>query len=469
MARWATRSATGGALTLALSVPASAIAAAPEAEASASTASRPTGRKDGWIHQHTPRRNNWQLGVAAGLFAPSLGADLRADGTEFKNFARVAGDLAVRGGYYPLRWLGVELEGTLMPGATYHDKRRVLFYGFRGQVIAQLPFWRVVPFASLGGGVLGVSSDARAVGDDADGMWSWGGGVKVHLTRAIGLRVDVRTSLTDKFIERDFADSEEYLVGLVVRLGPKPNKKPLDAPADRDGDGFADDDDKCPDEAGIAPDGCPVRDADGDGIDDDHDKCPAEPGEPPYGCPKTDGDGDGFDDDEDACPAEPGIAPDGCPEADTDGDGLQDSIDECLDEPENFNGFEDEDGCPDQVPQDVKKLTGAIEGIGFETGSAVIRKESRATLDAVVATLGEHPQIRIEIAGHTDSTGTYDRNLALSRDRAEAVRDYLVEHGIDASRLQTRGAGPDEPRETNLTEEGRAANRRIEFTVLPPS
>ena len=479
MASWVNKATTGWALAVSLCLPAAAAAAGPKAGASASAATEtatssseggPAKAKDGWIHRHGPRRNNWQLGIAAGVLAPSLGADLRADGIEFKNFARVAGDLALRGGYYPLRWLGIELEGNLMPGATYHDKRRVLFYGFRGQVIAQLPFWRVVPFAALGGGVLGVSSDANAVGNDADGMWAWGGGVKVHLTRAIGLRLDVRTSLSQKYDARDFADSEEYLLGLVVRLGPKPKDEPApERPSDRDGDGFADDQDTCPREPGVAPDGCPVRDADGDGIDDDQDKCPAEPGDPPHGCPNEDADGDGFDDDEDACPEEPGVSPDGCPEADTDGDGLQDSLDKCIDDPENFNGFEDEDGCPDEVPKDVKKLTGSIEGITFETGSAVIRKSSAATLDDVVRILGEHPQIRIEIAGHTDSTGSYDHNLALSEQRANAVRDYLVDKGIDTGRLQTRGAGPDEPRDTNLTAEGRAANRRIEFTILPPT
>jgi OOP family OmpA-OmpF porin len=79
--------------------------------------------------------------------------------------------------------------------------------------------------------------------------------------------------------------------------------------------------------------------------------------------------------------------------------------------------------------------------------------------------LNDHPSIRIEISGHTDNVGTRERNQQLSGDRANSVRDYLVSKGIDASRITTRGAGPDEPVAENKTAAGRQKNRRIEFKI----
>ena len=129
---------------------------------------------------------------------------------------------------------------------------------------------------------------------------------------------------------------------------------------DRDGDGLKDDVDKCPD----APedfdgfedeDGCPDPDNDRDGIPDVDDKCPNVPGPPPDGCPVTsvtDRDGDGIPDKLDKCPDDPedfdGFEDaDGCPDLDNDKDGILDVDDLCPNEPEDFDGFEDSDGCPD--------------------------------------------------------------------------------------------------------------------------
>jgi OOP family OmpA-OmpF porin len=435
--------------------------------ASSETSGKATAPEDegNGIRRHRPRRNMWEVGVSGGVFIPSRGVDLRADGQEFKQFRKVNADIALRGGYYPLRLLGVEIEGTVMPGGqTLVDEQSALFWTVRGSAVLQLPLFRIVPFATLGGGVLGVSSDPAAVGNDVDGFWAWGGGVKFNITRHIGLRFDARTNLSQKYIERDFADSEEYLLGLVVRLGPKPKPK-KEEPSDRDGDGFLDPDDKCPDVPGVEPDGCPVKDTDGDGIDDPQDECPTVPGDPPTGCPPGDKDEDGFTDDVDACPEEPGVEPDGCPVRDTDGDGLLDDIDQCVEEPETQNGFEDDDGCPDEVPDEVKKFTGTIEGIFFETAKATIRAKSRPKLDEAAEVLSKYPNLEIEISGHTDARGKRDYNVDLSQRRAESVRDYLVEKGVAAERLSVRGAGSDEPRDTNKTKAGRAQNRRIEFKI----
>jgi OOP family OmpA-OmpF porin len=83
-----------------------------------------------------------------------------------------------------------------------------------------------------------------------------------------------------------------------------------------------------------------------------------------------------------------------------------------------------------------------------------------------VAVLTQYPELRIEISGHTDNVGDLQKNTELSEQRAGAVKDYMVGKGIDAARVHTRGAGPNEPVADNSTDKGRQANRRIEFKLL---
>ncbi|MCB9705020.1 MAG: OmpA family protein [Myxococcales bacterium] len=178
-------------------------------------------------------------------------------------------------------------------------------------------------------------------------------------------------------------------------------------------------------------------------------------------------------DQEDKCPDEPGPKEtQGCPIKDTDGDGLPDPgqgvtpEDKCPTEPETDNNYQDEDGCPDEIPKAVTKFTGAIRGINFDVDKDTIKKNSTKTLDAAVQVLKDFPDVRIEISGHTDSDGSADHNRDLSRRRAEAVKQYLVDKGIEGKRIETRGAGPDEPVADNKTARGKAQNRRIEFKLL---
>lgn len=107
-----------------------------------------------------------------------------------------------------------------------------------------------------------------------------------------------------------------------------------------------------------------------------------------------------------------------------------------------------------------------LEGILFESGSATLEAESGPRLDRVVEYMTHRPSVRLRIAGHTDNVGNPARNQALSAERAEAVRDYLVAHGIDAGRLEAVGFGDTQPVASNDTEEGRAQNRRIEAIEL---
>jgi OOP family OmpA-OmpF porin len=233
-------------------------------------------------------------------------------------------------------------------------------------------------------------------------------------------------------------------------------------PSDRDNDSVNDERDMCPDQAGPAPDGCP--DSDGDGIFDNKDACPKEAG-PGCGCPLKDRDGDHFVDELDKCPDQAGPL-EGCPDTDPDRDGIVGDADKCPNQAETVNGFEDGDGCPDVVPEKVRKFTGVIKGIEFDRNGDHIRPGSTATLDNAVLILNEFPSLRIMISGHTDSDGVRDYNIDLSQRRAAAVKDYLVSKGIADSRIETRGAGPDEPIDDNKTKAGKQRNRRIEFKLL---
>jgi len=107
-----------------------------------------------------------------------------------------------------------------------------------------------------------------------------------------------------------------------------------------------------------------------------------------------------------------------------------------------------------------------LEGVYFDNDSAKLRPASVATLDKAVAALNRRASISVEVAAHTDSSGSNAYNLALSERRAASVKNYLVAHGIDASRLSSRGYGESQPVVSNASKEGRAKNRRVELRVM---
>jgi len=105
--------------------------------------------------------------------------------------------------------------------------------------------------------------------------------------------------------------------------------------------------------------------------------------------------------------------------------------------------------------------------VTFALNSAKLNPQFDDVLDKLANTLLEYNQTVIQIAGHTDSTGTHAYNMKLSLERAESVKAYLVSRGVPPARLVTIGAGPDYPIASNATEEGRAENRRVEITIVP--
>lgn len=260
-------------------------------------------------------------------------------------------------------------------------------------------------------------------------------------------------------------------------------------PPDSDGDSIADAADSCPNEpedfdqfADI--DGCPDTDNDGDEIPDKVDRCPDVPEdiEGVYdedGCPENgiaDADEDTIVDQEDKCPNEAEDVDefeddDGCPDRDNDRDGIQDWKDQCRAERETINGVNDEDGCPDEgsglTEMENDRIT--IKGtVLFEIGSATMKQESKPMLDQVALQILAHVEIRrIRVEGHTDNVGADEKNLYLSQDRADSVRQYLISRGVAPERLEAVGYGETRPIDTNDTLRGRTRNRRVEFLILP--
>lgn len=402
-----------------------------------------------WLHRWAPERNTFEGGVWGGMIIPArdlelFEADRDLPRQGFRPYDRVAPDVGLRAAYFPIRHFGLEVEGGVMPART--EGLNATLWTVRGHVVGQLGLWSITPFALIGAGAFSVSSPRYSVGNDVDAGLHLGLGVKAYLNRYLMLRLDLRDIITARRgVAKGATNTIEILLGLSVVLGRKrdvddPGKPPEPAKdSDRDGDGIVDRKDQCPDEPGPAPTGCP---------------------------PPGDRDGDGFLDPDDKCPDEPGIAPDGCPDRDPDKDGILNPDDKCPTDPENKNGFEDTDGCPDTIPSDIEQFEGTLEGVNFDFGKDTLRRESMTKLDKAVEIMSKHPSVKVEISGHTDSVGGRETNMNLSQRRADAVKRYLVEKGIAADRIETRGAGPDEPIDSNKSDSGRARNRRIEFKVL---
>jgi outer membrane protein OmpA-like peptidoglycan-associated protein len=254
---------------------------------------------------------------------------------------------------------------------------------------------------------------------------------------------------------------------------------------DNDKDGILDDADKCPNEPETKngyqdEDGCPdatTFDRDGDRIPDDVDKCPDDPEdfdnfEDEDGCPDPDNDKDGIKDVEDACPNVPedkdGFEDtDGCPDPDNDHDRIPDVSDKCPNEPETYNGVKDDDGCPDQGLTDIHKgRIVTMKPIYFETDKDIIKPESFPVVDSVAAAINGNPWIElVEIQGHADERGDDAHNLDLTERRAASVRRALEERNVLPSKLRSHGYGETKPICKEHNEGCWSKNRRVEFII----
>jgi len=247
-------------------------------------------------------------------------------------------------------------------------------------------------------------------------------------------------------------------------------------PLDEDNDGVPNYLDKCantPAGANVDENGCQF-DADADGVPDNIDKCTNTPGGVKVdakGCP-LDSDGDGVPDYQDKCsktPAGTSVNADGCA-LDADGDGISDSFDKCPNTPKDVQV--NADGCPLEKDTLLIIEKGKIESLvlsgdtNFESGKSRLLSNAYKALDGLVATMKEHTKYTWEIGGHTDAVGSDSYNKNLSRQRAQAVVDYLLNKGVERNMLKIVGYGEDKPIATNDTAEGKSMNRRVEIKLL---
>jgi OOP family OmpA-OmpF porin len=234
-----------------------------------------------------------------------------------------------------------------------------------------------------------------------------------------------------------------------------PGLAALNGCPDDDGDGVRNSDDDCPDVAGLATlAGCP--DKDGDTVADKYDTCPDLAGVPALdGCP--DADEDGVADNDDNCPEEFGpVENNGCPWSDRDGDGVFDKDDNCPDVP----GSATNAGCPEYPIERLDEIFVQFGSDSFEIDPAF--EEQLAEAFRIIEA---NRSAKIIIEGHADATGNDQINIPLSELRASQVLDYLVRAGISPDRLSIAGYGSSQPLGDNNTREGRAQNRRVDFSV----
>ena len=325
------------------------------------------------------------------------------------------------------------------------------------------------PYAQVGGGYAAIDNEGKF-------RTLVGGGANFWFTDNIG--VNLQTAYHPTMKSESTENYFQHALGITIKFGKQ----------DRDNDGVADKDDKCPDVAGKPElNGCP--DADGDGITDAEDSCPDVFGLKEFnGCPDTDGDGiadkddecpevagkaalkgcpdadnDGIADKDDKCPQVAGPKENnGCPWPDTDRDGVLDKDDECPEEA----GPASNKGCPEVTQEVQTQLNSFAKTILFDVGKSTIRPESATVLNNIVNVLNKYKNSKFSVEGYTDTSGNKDKNQRLSEDRAYSVKAYLVDKGINPARLSAKGFGPEKPIASNKTKKGRELNRRVEINLV---
>lgn len=190
-----------------------------------------------------------------------------------------------------------------------------------------------------------------------------------------------------------------------------------------------------------------------------------------------DDDGDGVPNSKDKCPNTPAgtkVNADGCP-LDSDGDGVPDDIDECPNTPAGAkvlaNGCALVGDCRKPKAGEAVDQNGCaantfiLKGVNFDFDSDRLTDEAKEILNQVAETLKSYPEIKVEIAGHTDDVGTEAYNLGLSERRANSVKTYLTGRGVEAGRMNAVGYGKTQPLVQGTTDEDRAKNRRVVLDV----
>lgn len=301
---------------------------------------------------------------------------------------------------------------------------------------------RFVPYLLVGVGYLGVGADdgPQFVGVAGDGgaTTSIGLGFKWRMGQSkYSLRLEQRARFvfdTSNVMDQLTTIGLQYDFGWrLPKAEPETQSIFRDIDTDSDNDHVGDRIDRCPDTPiGVPVDrfGCP-QDSDMDGVTTDKDRCPGSrlgADVDRYGC-ENDEDKDGVPDHRDSCPStRPGVRT-------------------------------DVRGC------EIREII-SLPGISFETGADSLISGTEYLLQEAADTLNKHPEIRIEVAGHTDDVGNAEANEGLSERRAETVHAFLIRYGVAESRLTFRGYGESQPIVDNSSADGRAVNRRVELRLV---
>lgn len=399
-----------------------------------------------------------EVGVVGGLQLMSTEADLlgtREAGVTMDD-AAVAG---IRAAYH--------LEGLPISGQILVTGFPAVFYpgtmkGTGALVLAETLLR--VEFGSIrlsaGGGVGALALVAGNAGEDTDLAYSVGMGVRwAPESSTAALRLDGRALFSDGAGD-SLAMHTLWLMGVDFVLTSHHDALPPTARVlDRDGDGIADRDDRCPGSPGAHEHaGCP--DTDRDGVVDARDACPDTSGLAQYhGCPDTDG--DTVPDTTDACPTIRGtVADSGCP--DSDRDGIADDRDQCPQRP----GTRERDGCPMPSEAVLSAFGRPLDGVKFVGSPPSLTLASQDVIRGIAAILDEYPDIHLQVRGHSHGRDRSNDSYDESEERAAVIARALVAEGIDPARLSVLGLGSEQPIASNRTSAGRARNHRVEVHVV---
>ena len=361
----------------------------------------------------------------------------------------------------------VSNPGDLM----YYAADGVVKYSFMNMIKSKV----IDPSLHVGGGY-------TFFGDNSYGTVNSGAGLTFWFTENVGLAL--ATTYKKSFGDRETSgtlDSPSHLqhtLGIVFKFGgtdtdgdgiydkrdacPKvAGLKQFKGCPDTDGDGIIDGSDDCPEVAGLAAlNGCP--DTDGDGIADKDDACPDVAGLAALkGCP--DSDGDGITDKSDKCPKVKGPKENvGCPWPDTDGDSVLDKDDKCP----TVKGTVANNGCPEVASEELDNLKIQAKSVYFNSGTTTFKLDlGRTSLDVIADLIKGSPNTKFIVEGHTDSDGSDAYNQKLSEERANVVKQALIQRGVNGDNLEAIGFGETAPVASNKTAKGKAENRRTEVKL----
>lgn len=367
------------------------------------------------------------------------------DNASFHPHLRTGPSFGARVGHpFFVSWLTPEVELVVVPTRTTEvggaDAASIVWVEPRVNLRVDLqPDKRLNPFVLLGSGApIVISSARKTFNSGITGEGYAGAGIRFDTYKGFIFRLDARVSFqqaatTNVAIEGDVNFGIEFDFGGPRHRNPDEPIVVVGPPPDKDGDGFPDKTDKCPDRA------------------EDKDK---------------------FEDD------------DGCPEIDNDNDRVLDIADRCPTEQENLNGYADDDGCIDTIPPEVESLRGTVEGLLYGDGETIVRDSASKSIQHIAKIMAQQPSIKIVLIGHTDdreasafaeapAEGKRAPDISqiaedLSKARAEAVRQAIVGYGIPAGRIVVDGVGAEQPVADNSTPKGRLANRRVEIKLFVP-